>query len=127
MFIPTSFLRQLYVRGSLQNVDLDGDGEPEGVSFKLRNTLAGGSIRGSLKLRIDRADVDPSKVILEYRGEKLRASEAGERTMYFGVGDEITITAELGKGLDPGDHTVELEVKTLEYGAISFDFTDTIK
>lgn len=127
MFMPpSSFLRQLYVRGSLKNVDLNGDGKPEGFSLKLRNTLAGGTVRAGLRLRVDGVYVDPSNITVTYRGERIRASEARDRTLYFAVGDEMTITAELGRGLEPGEHTVEFEFDTVEYGTLGFDVTDTV-
>lgn len=127
MFVPRSILRQLYVRGSLENVDLDGDGQPEGVRFKLRNTLGGGTIRGSLRVKVDGEEVDPEKIVIEIRGEKIRAPEAAEKAFYVAVGDEITITLELGRGLSPGEHRVDLEFVTEELGPVGFDFTDTVK
>lgn len=127
MFVPRSLLRQLYVKGSLENVDLDGDGEPEGIRFKLKNTLASGSVAGSLRVVVDDEEVDPSKIILEFKGEELRASEAAGRVLYVGIGDEITITIELGHGLPPGEHKVELELTTREFGPIGFDFTDVVR
>ncbi|MEM1697980.1 MAG: hypothetical protein QXG48_04935 [Thermofilaceae archaeon] len=127
MFIPRYLLRQLYVRGSLENVDLNGDGIPDGVRFKLRNTLGGGTVRGRLRAKVDNIEVPTDKIMLEFKGWKLKASEAADKSFYVAVGDEIIITLELGKGLELGEHKVELELDTQELGPVGFDFTDTIK
>lgn len=127
MFIPRYLLQQLYVKGSLQNVDLNGDGVPDGVRLKLRNTLGGGTVRGRLRARVDGEEVPPDRIWIEFKDWKLRASEAVDRSFYVAVGDEITITLELGKGLQPGEHTVELELDTQELGPVGFDFKDVVK
>jgi len=127
MFVPRSILRQLYVKGSLENVDLDGDGQPEGVRFKLRNTLGGGTIRGSLRVKVDGEEVKPDKIVIEFKGEKLRAPDVANRAFYVAVGDEIMITLELGRGLSPGEHRIDIEFMTQELGSMGFDFTDTVR
>ncbi|MCS7104723.1 MAG: DUF6379 domain-containing protein [Thermofilaceae archaeon] len=127
MFIPRYLLRQLYVKGSLENVDLNADGSPDGVRLKLRNTLGGGTVRGKLRVKVDGEEVPADKVWLEFKGWKMKASEAADRSFYVSVGDEIVITLELGKGISPGEHKIELELDTQELGPVGFDVTDTVK
>ena len=125
--MPRYLLRQLYVKGSLENVDLNGDGVPDGVRFKLRNTLGGGTVRGRLRVRVDGEEVPSDKIWIEFRGEKLKVPEIADRSFYVAVGDELTITLELGRGLEPGEHKIELEMDVQELGPVGFDFTDTVK
>jgi hypothetical protein len=127
MFIPRYLLRQLYVKGSLENVDLNGDGVPDGVRLKLRNTLGGGTVRGRLRAKVDDQEVPPDKIWIEFKGWKMKASEAADKSFYVAVGDEITIALELGRGLAPGEHKIELELDTQELGPVGFDFTDVVK
>ncbi|MEM1509452.1 MAG: DUF6379 domain-containing protein [Thermofilaceae archaeon] len=127
MFIPRYLLRQLYVKGSLENVDINGDGILDGARIKLRNTLGGGSVRGRLRAIIDGEEVSPERILIEFKGERMRASEAAGRSIYVAVGDELTIFFELGKGLTPGEHKVELELDVQELGPVGFDFTDVVK
>lgn len=127
MFIPRYLLRQLYVKGSLENVDINGDGVLDGARIKLRNTLGGGSVRGRLRAIIDGEEVPPERILIEFKGERMSASEASGRSIYVAVGDELTIFFELGKGLAPGEHKVELELDVQELGPVGFDFTDVVK
>ncbi len=127
MFIPRYLLRQLYVKGSLENVDINGDGVLDGAKIKLRNTLGGGTVRGRLRAIIDGEEVPPEKILIEFKGERMRASEAAGRSMYVAVGDEIDIFFELGKALAPGEHKIELELDVQELGPVGFDFTDVVK
>lgn len=127
MFIPRYLLRQLYVKGSLENVDINGDGVLDGAKIKLRNTLGGGTVRGRLRAIIDGEEVPPERILIEFKGERMRASEAAGRSMYVAVGDEIDIFFELGKALAPGEHKIELELDVQELGPVGFDFTDVVK
>ena len=127
MFVPSTLLRRLYVRKSLKNVDLDGDGAYEAFQFKLKNVLASGTISGKFMLKVDGREVPPEDVEVEFKGEVRKLSEfTPETKLRFSVGDEITFTVKREGGLALGKHKIEIEARTQEYGRIRFAFEDEV-
>lgn len=99
--IPASFLRQLYVQGSLVNT-------PEGVKFKLRRPRTATATVLGLEISID--------------GNKIPT----ENINAVAEADETTITLK-GINLTPGSHKIDIKIKTKEWGDLVFDVTDTVK
>ncbi|RLE75787.1 MAG: hypothetical protein DRJ44_05190 [Thermoprotei archaeon] len=127
-FVPKSLLRKLYVKGSLKNVDLTGDGSIDGFRFVLKNVLATGTLVAPFELSVDGEPVDAKDVELEYEGEKIAlTSISPENPLKFRVGREVALTIKKLGGLSPGEHRIDIVAKTREYGVINFDIKDSVE
>ncbi|ABL88741.1 conserved hypothetical protein [Pyrobaculum islandicum DSM 4184] len=116
--LPPAVLRQLYVQGSLTNT-------PEGVSFKLRNSLAPATVVG-VEVAVDGQKVPSDKVFIIAGGQKRGVSELASVGQKFNVRDEVTILLQ-GLSLSPGAHKIDIKAKTKEWGELVFDVTDMLK
>lgn len=111
-------LQKLYVKGSLQNQD-------NGFVFQIKNLIDSGSISGIVNLTVDGEEKTVGGVLITL-GEKTRA--AGDITwssslyVYYGA----TLTLFVPGPLQPGEHTIVLQVNVPEMGQISLPVTDTI-
>ncbi len=114
--IPPSVLRQLYVQGSLTNVE-------GGLAFRLRNNLAPATVLG-MEISVDGEPAGDFEV--RSGGRTIGAGELGSGTLTFRVRDEAEIFVR-GRTLAPGRHRVELKVRTKEWGVLAFDFEDETK
>lgn len=124
--VPRSLLRRLYVRGSLANLDLDDDGNVDAFRFKLKNVLASGTLKASIRIEVDGERIPPEAVEVEHKGSKYRLNElTPERGIHVGLGDEIVFVVRKSGGLKPGEHTIRIEALT-EYGPVSFDVKDAV-
>ncbi|HID91330.1 TPA: hypothetical protein EYP44_05160 [Candidatus Bathyarchaeota archaeon] len=127
MAVPKSLLRGLYLRGSLRNLDIDGDGKPDAFSFSIRNTLAPVNVSAPLAVKVDATEYPPSAITLRVGETVVKGSDiTPERTLLVKVGYEIAFTIESESGLPPGKHTIEISVDTMEAGKISFDVEDEL-
>ena len=127
-FVPKSLLRKLYVKGSLKNVDLTGDGNIDGFRFVLKNVLATGTLVAPFELSVDGEPVDAEDVELEYEGEKIALTGISlENPLKFRVGREVVLTVKKPGGLSPGEHRIDIVAKTKEYGVIKFDIKDSVE
>ncbi|MGB9894602.1 MAG: C-glycoside deglycosidase beta subunit domain-containing protein, partial [Thermoproteota archaeon] len=86
--IPSFMLRQLYVKGSLQNIK-EGD-QIKGYSFKLRNNLGSGTIKGTLNILVDETPIEPELVSIRKGENEFSVKELETKSMPFDVGDEVT-------------------------------------
>ncbi|MFN3803912.1 MAG: DUF6379 domain-containing protein [Pyrobaculum sp.] len=116
--LPPAVLRQLYVQGSLANT-------PDGVVFKLKNSLAPATVVG-LEVVVDGAKVPEDKIYVVMGGQKRGAAELAAAGQKFAVRDEATVLLH-GVSLQPGAHKIEIKAKTREWGELSFDVTDTVE
>jgi len=127
-FIPKSLLRKLYVKGSLKNVDLNGDGSFDGFRFTLKNVLASGTLIAPFELSVDGDPIDVKDVELEYGSGKIDLARiSSENPLKFRIGREAVLTVKKPGGLSPGEHKIEIVAKTKEYGVIKFDIKDSVK
>lgn len=127
-FVPKSLLRKLYVKESLKNVDLTGDGNIDGFRFVLKNVLATGTLVAPFELSVDGESIDAKDVELEYEGEKIVLTGISpENPLKFRVGREVVLTIRKPGGLSPGEHRIDIVAKTKEYGVIKFDIKDSIE
>jgi hypothetical protein len=112
-------LQKLYVKGSLKNQDA-------GFVFQLKNLIDSGSISGVTKLTVDGEEKTLTGVTITM-GEKVRtASEitwSASLYVYYGA----TISFYVPGSLQPGEHTVVLQVNAPELGQLSLPVIDTIE
>lgn len=122
--IPSFMLRQLYVRGSLQNIK-EGE-KTAGYSFKLRNNLGSGTIKGTLGITVDENPVDPELILIRKGESEISARELETKSMPFDIGDEVIFVVKKEGGLQPGTHKITISSRTLEYGKIEISFSDEV-
>ena len=112
-------LQKLYVKGSLKN-------QGNGFVFQLKNLIDSGSVSGISKLTVDGEEKAMDGVTITM-GEKVRMvseiSWSSSLYVYYGA----TITFYVPGTLQPGEHTIVLQVNAPELGQISLPVTDTIE
>jgi len=119
-----------YVKGSLINLDLDGDGISEGFTFKLRNPpvpLAGKVI--SLKVIVDGEEINNDLVTIVKDGRSMKGSEVDRNNpLTFEKGCESLWLILKEGGLEAGEHEVVLKFLLLGFGDIwvNFRFKDEV-
>jgi hypothetical protein len=119
MRIPAFVLRKLYVPGSLRR-------EPDGVRFVLRNTLATATLTelrslrvagqevppGSIRVRVEGADVDLARVSAEAPWVFRRTADA-----------EVHVRVPVAQGAAQ----VRLEALSAEFGELLIEFEDQLE
>ena len=112
-------LKKLYVKQSLKNQD-------EGFVFQIKNTIDSGSISGLAKIAVD-GEERPLDGVTVTLGSKTReaSSITWSASLYVGYGAVMTIY--VPGTLEPGEHTVTLQVNVPELGRISLPVTDTVE
>ena len=125
------FTKMAYIRGSLINVDLDGDGVHDGFSFRLRNPpvpLAGKVIE--MDLFVDGEKVDRRRVFVRINGVIHNLAEISPRNpLTFFPGARSVFMVLLGKGLKSGVHKIQLRswLEGFEGVWIPFEFEDEVE
>ena len=110
--IPSYLLRNLYVKGSLRNVE-------DGFQFSLRNNLYPATLTGLIQAEVD-GEIIEADDILVGKGEEAtqKASEVGhQKPLSFYVGETLVIKV-LDKALEPGEHEITLTVSVVEIGRL---------
>lgn len=112
-------LKRLYVKGSLKNQD-------EGFVFQIKNLIDSGSISGLAKITVDGQErpLDGATVQIGSGKARLAAEITWSSSLYVGYGSVLTVYVP-GK-LEPGEHTITLQVNAPELGRINFPVTDTV-
>ena len=131
MGINEIFTEMVYVRGSLINIDLDGDGVYDGFSFRLRNPpvpLGGKATR--IELLVDGKPVDKSKSYIIVDDRTFRLSEvSASNPIVFTPGMHSIFMVITGRGLEEGSHTILLKswLEGFEEVWVPFQFEDEVK
>mgnify|MGYP005841970081 FL=1 len=117
--IPSYMLKQVYVKGSLKNVE-------GGFEFALRNNIDSGTLIGLGPVTVDGTAYAPATITLktprgEYHGDQVNS----HTPVYFGIGMQATLSV-AGKPLPAGTHHLVLALLTAEAGSLEIDVTDTI-
>jgi hypothetical protein len=111
-------LKSMYVKDSLQN-------QGEGFVFRVKNLIDSGSMSGLAKLAVDDEERPLDGVTIRL-GDKVRpVSEISwSKPVYVSYG--ATLTVYVPGALEPGEHTITLQVNVPEMGRLSMPITDTI-
>lgn len=131
MGLSEIFIRMAYIRGSLINVDLDGDGVYDGFSFRLRNPpvpMAGKVIR--MEIFVDGEPIDNSKVYINIERKLIRVSDISpENPLTFTPGTRSIFMVLLGRGLEEGVHRIQIRswLEGFEQVWIPFEFEDEVE
>jgi hydroxymethylglutaryl-CoA reductase (NADPH) len=120
MFVPKTFLKQLYTNGSLANTD-------DGVRFELKNRLLDAKLVAVTRIVIDGRDVplDRSTLGLEDGRVLSHADVASAAPLAFDLGDVYVVGLAIGP-LSPGSHTIEIQFESQPFGTLTIDAEDTI-
>ena len=111
-------LTEIDVQGSLKNQD-------NGFVFQVKNTIESGSVAGVTKLSVDGEERSLEGATIQV-GEKVRpvTEVSWSSTLYVPYG--ATLTVFVPGELEPGEHTVNMQVNVPELGRISLPITDTV-
>ena len=111
-------LSRMYVEDSLANKD-------SGFVFSIKNKIESGSVSGIAKLAVDGEEQSLEGATVQI-GDKVRnVSEISwSASLYVPYGATMTIYVP-GK-LEPGKHTITMQVNVPELGRITFPITDTV-
>ena len=111
-------LSKMYVEGSSQN-------QKEGFVFAVKNKIDSGSISGIAKLSVDGVERSLEGATIQI-GERVRlASEVSwSSSLYVPYG--ATVTIYVPGTLEPGEHTINMQINAPELGRISIPIIATI-
>jgi len=125
------FTKMAYIRGSLINIDLDGDGAYDGFSFRLRNPpvpLAGRVVR--MILLVDGERVDERRVFVKIRDEIRNLAEISSSSpLTYLPGTRSVFMVLLGRGLEEGRHRIQIRswLEGFEDIWIPLEFEDEVE
>ncbi len=118
-YIPSSLLKKLYLKGSLLNSEA-------GLEFKLKNTLAPGTIVGFKALTVDGNPCPLENVYLVTSSGERPVTGVGAKTPFFlELNKEVTLVIK-GLKLEPGHHKITIKVSTKEVGDLEIPVEDEV-
>lgn len=117
MYSPEMFAK-MYVDGSLQNQD-------NGFVFAVKNKIESGSISGVSKISVDGEDRPLEGATIQV-GDKTRplTEITWSSSLYVPYGATLTIF--IPGALQPGEHTINVQINVPELGRVSLPVTGTI-
>jgi len=120
MFVPKTFLKQLYTNGSLANT-------PDGVRFELKNRLLDAKLVAVRRIAIDGRDLplDAATLALEDGRVLTQADVAAASPLPFDLGDVYVIQLRTAS-LAAGTHPITIEFDSQPFGTLTIDVEDTI-
>ncbi|MCL4517236.1 MAG: hypothetical protein M1379_16905 [Firmicutes bacterium] len=120
MEIPSFMLSGLYVKGSLRNTDA-------GVAFRLKNSLAAGTVTEVSRVKLGDTSHPLSDVVLKSGDTAMKASEiTPQNSVAFGVNVVLEVLIP-GAKLPVGVQKLDLAASTKEYGALNISVKDVVK
>lgn len=120
MFVPSILLRQLYTRGSLQNVE-------GGVQFSIKNRLKDSKFRELLGIKIGKTQIPLEKITLDFGGGVRRTPAELEQGPPFEFVLKSKIDVHLAiEHLPLEKHEIEIHFKADPFGTLKFSVEDAI-
>ena len=111
-------LKKMYVAGSMVN-------QGDGFVFQIKNLIDSGTVSGVTKLLVDGEERLLDGVTLQMQEVVRPATEiTWSASAYVGYG--TTVTVYIPGNLEPGEHTINVRVNTVEAGALSIPITATL-
>lgn len=95
---------------------------PEGLSFKLKNSLAPASLNKPVKISVDGVEADPTKLKVAVNGVEVNWLPSDEKPLEIPLGAEVAIT--VPGSFEKGKHKIVVQLSVKGYGEGSFDFED---
>lgn len=118
-YVPPALLKKLYIKGSLINTE-------DGFVFKLKNTLAPGTITAFKGIEVDGKPMPVESVYLITPSSERQAAEVGAKNPFpLQINQEVTMAVR-GLKLAPGRHTIIIKIITKEVGDLEIPVEDEI-
>lgn len=118
--VPSFLLKKLYLPGSLANVE-------GGFEFRIKNTLATGTIIGLAELKVDDASYPFDAIrLIGPQGEIAISDISAKRPLCFALNDVVTVRVN-AEPLAPGPHQLTVIPKTQEAGDLYITVSDIIR
>ncbi|MBC7262914.1 MAG: hypothetical protein H5T64_00975 [Chloroflexi bacterium] len=118
--VPSFLLKKLYVSGSLANVE-------GGFEFRLKNTLATGTIIGLAGLKVDNTAYPPDAIrLVGPQGEIAISDISAKNPLTFALNDVVTVRVSAGP-LTSGTHQLTIIPQTKEAGDLYITASDVIQ
>jgi len=122
------FIERIYVKGSLTNIDLDGDGKPDSFQFQLTNPFPYGGSISSMSLKIDDEAVPPDSIEAELEGKVWKGGEVSDKNPVYIKPFATVYVRVKGRTLTPGEHKLSITIRILELGqSYTIEVKDTVK
>jgi hypothetical protein len=121
MNVPSFFVRQFYVAGSLRN-------NGSGFELKAKNPMGAGTLVGVGRIAVDGSVIPPHAVTAQRDGDAaaIRAADIStQNPIPVNVGDQVTLRVE-GPPLPPGDHRLEVELVEINIGRLTLSLTERV-
>jgi hypothetical protein len=121
MNVPSFFVRQFYVAGSLRN-------NGSGFELKARNPMGAGTLVGIGRIAVDGSEIPPHAVTAQRDGDAqpIRAADvSSQHPIPVNVGDQVTLRVE-GPPLPAGNHRLEVELVEINLGRLSLSLTERV-
>ena len=119
-------IASIFIKNSLKNVDLNGDGKMDGFSFEVKNNVQTATLAG-LSVEVDGEEYPRDLVGIEVSGRDFKwRSLSSENTVSFPLGETAKITVTKKGGLPLGEHAIRLKVTEVYFGAFTFSTEETI-
>ncbi|MEM6297214.1 MAG: hydroxymethylglutaryl-CoA reductase [Bacteroidota bacterium] len=121
MKIPSMVLKQLYNRGSLENIE-------GGIQFALKNRLSDATLTEIVSIKVDDKQI-PSEQLVFDLGDDMTVSGdqiSEESPVDFQLRKVIHVSAPIGNLPDSKKHKIQIEVKSDPFGKLKFSVEDAI-
>ena len=115
--VPRFLLRKLYVKGSLQNT-------PQGISFRLRNSLGSGYAEEMAPLTLDGREIPLEDTYFFVDSEPRRFDMVSRENPFSLLLNQDTVITIENVSLSPEPHTVGMGFRVPGLGMLRFDFID---
>ncbi len=115
--VPSFLLRKLYVKGSLQNT-------PQGISFRLRNSLGSGYAEEMSPITLDGREMPLEETYFFVDSEPRRFDMVSRENPFSLLLNQDTVITIENISLSPEPHTVGMGFRVPGLGMLRFDFID---
>jgi hydroxymethylglutaryl-CoA reductase (NADPH) len=118
--IPRMILRQLYTRGSMENL-------PDGVTFEVKNRLTDVTLTGIKSITVNGRTIPYDDLTLTLDDGRVMTPHdiSKDNPLEFPLRKTMRIAAK-GNPLEKGKYKVEISIATKGYGKLTFDVEDSI-
>lgn len=113
-----------YEKGSMKNIDKDGDGKNETLQLKMTNRAGSGSVTADLKIYVDGVDMTEATTLQvdERTPENVKPS----MYLYSNYGDTVILEIKHNGKIGTGHHKVSFQA-TVGWQTFTQDLEDTIQ
>ncbi len=116
----------IFMKGSLKNVDLNGDGDIDAFSFEVKNSVHSATLSG-LSVEVDGERIPQDLVEVKLSEETVKLKEISHQNkIEFPLGETAILTVLKRGGLSSGEHTILLKITEAYFGTFSFSMKDIL-